>query len=216
MAASTSVDEVDFDALNNVEESAYQLGYTQGFDHGALHGTFEGRDLGRTKGFELWEEVGFYQGLAQVWQSALQQAQLAGQSSRKQAKQLQHLTSLLRLISFFPMINTSTDNANDDTASAAPDAEATSVAIDDSTAQDADDAELAKLDMLALLEKIRAKFRLTCSVLGIQPRLAPRPSTQDAANVGKDESKPSTTTSRPDDKTVLVGGKLVDPSQLHY
>ena len=45
----------------------YKEGYTAGFEHGALHGTFEGRALGLTKSFEIWEELGFIQGQAQVW-----------------------------------------------------------------------------------------------------------------------------------------------------
>lgn len=208
---------VDFDSINHLEDSAYQLGYTQGFEHGALHGTFEGRDLGRAKGFELWEEVGFYQGLAQVWHAALQQAAQGGaQSSRKQGKQLQHLTSLLRLISFFPQHNPSTDNGNGATVPEQHAQASNESTVGPDVTADADDAELAKLDMLSLLEKIRAKFRLTCSVLGIQPRLAPRPP---SANGDRNESAPSAssaTATRSTDKSVLVRGKLVDPSQLHY
>lgn len=212
-----SHDPVDFDidSANNVEEIAYQEGYQQGFDHGALHGTFEGRELGREKGFELWEEVGFYRGMAEVWRRCLEQADAAGHSSRKQSKQIQHLAGLERLISIFPVTNTSSD-ASLDLGQAAPD-EVADVELDADAETEADadagnDDELSKLDMLALLEKIRAKYRLTCSVLGIAPQ---RPvSLADMANSTSQGLAPESHKS--EGKTVLVAGKLVDPSQLKY
>ena len=38
-------------------------GYHDGFAHRRIHGLIEGRGLGREKGFEMWEELGFYEGL---------------------------------------------------------------------------------------------------------------------------------------------------------
>ncbi|GAC98428.1 hypothetical protein PHSY_006022 [Pseudozyma hubeiensis SY62] len=210
-----SIDAVDFDidSANNVEETAYQEGYQQGFDHGALHGTFEGRELGREKGFELWEEVGFYRGMAEVWRRCLEQADAAGHSSRKQSKQIQHLAGLERLISIFPVTNTSSD-ASLDLAQATPD-ESVDIELDADAEADADagnDDDLSKLDMLTLLEKIRAKYRLTCSVLGITPQ---RPaSLADMVNSANQGAAPDGYKS--EGKTVLVAGKLVDPSQLKY
>lgn len=213
-----SIDLIDFDidAINNVEETAYQEGYQQGFDHGALHGTFEGRELGRVKGFELWDEVGFYRGMAEVWRECLEQADAAGHSSRKQSKQIQHLAGLERLISFFPMTNTSTDPSvelgqaaavtEDDAAADAVDLDAEDAGADANN----DDVELAKLDMLTLLEKIRAKYRLTCSVLGVPSQ---RPAT--LAEIGDSSQRPDSS-AKAESKTVLVAGKLVDPSQLKY
>jgi hypothetical protein len=49
----------------------YEEGYRSGFDHGRLHGLFEGRALGQEKCFELWEEVGYYEGFAGFWVGAL-------------------------------------------------------------------------------------------------------------------------------------------------
>lgn len=45
----------------------YDTGYADGFAHGHIHGLIEGRSLGRTKGFEMWEELGFYEGYARMW-----------------------------------------------------------------------------------------------------------------------------------------------------
>ena len=47
-------------------------GYAAGHAHGKLHGTFEGREIGREKAFELWEEVGYYEGWAGFWIEVLQ------------------------------------------------------------------------------------------------------------------------------------------------
>lgn len=215
--------EFDFESINNVEEAAYQDGYRQGFEHGALHGTFEGRELGREKGFELWEEVAYYGGMAEVWRVYLEQANAAGHSSRKQNKQIQHLVGLERLISFFPTINTSSDasldipqplDAADEEVEGAndADAEAGADAAEVAGAEANNDDELGKLDMLTLLEKIRAKYRLTCSVLGIPPQRAASlmqigPSA--SGSEGRDKHRRETT-------SVLVAGKLVDPSQLKY
>lgn len=39
-------------------------------EHGKIHGRIEGREFGKTKGFEMWEELGFYEGFANVWKAA--------------------------------------------------------------------------------------------------------------------------------------------------
>ena len=49
--------------------SFYDAGYEDGFAHGRIHGLIEGRALGREKGFEMWEELGFYEGFASTWQT---------------------------------------------------------------------------------------------------------------------------------------------------
>ena len=56
----------------------YAQGYADGHAHGQLHGLFEGRELGREKGFELWEEVGYYEGTALFWME-----NIAGQSESR-------------------------------------------------------------------------------------------------------------------------------------
>ncbi|KAG9047135.1 hypothetical protein FS837_002966 [Tulasnella sp. UAMH 9824] len=55
------------DELSNLEQSFYNSGYEDGFAHGRIHGLIEGRSLGKEKGFEIWEEVGFYRGFALFW-----------------------------------------------------------------------------------------------------------------------------------------------------
>lgn len=51
--------------------SFYDQGYEDGYTHGRIHGLIEGRALGREKGFEMWEELGFYEGFALLWRVTL-------------------------------------------------------------------------------------------------------------------------------------------------
>ncbi|KAK4705246.1 hypothetical protein P7C70_g961, partial [Phenoliferia sp. Uapishka_3] len=61
----------DLDDLLSLEETFYAQGMAVGRPHGELHGLFEGRALGREKCWELWEEVGYYEGAAQLWKAVL-------------------------------------------------------------------------------------------------------------------------------------------------
>lgn len=61
----------------------YNEGYAAGHAHGKLHGLFEGRQLGLEKAWEIWEEVGFYEGFAAVAERKLA---TSGGSGRKDAK----------------------------------------------------------------------------------------------------------------------------------
>lgn len=65
-----STDDME-DFLTSLEDQFYQQGLNQGTPHGKLHGLFEGRSLGREKGWELWEEVGYYEGVAIFWREVL-------------------------------------------------------------------------------------------------------------------------------------------------
>ncbi len=118
---------------------AYAKGYNGGFEHGALHGKFEGRGLGSEKGFDIWGEVGYYEGMATMWRRLLSEGTPENDRSRKQSKQYQQITALLSLIHAFP-----TDNA-------------AAAAQDDSEA-----------DLMQLLQRIRAKYKSTAATLGFQ------------------------------------------------
>jgi len=61
----------EFDSLLDLETQFYSTGWNSGFPHGELHGLFEGRELGREKSWELWEEIGYYQGVARLWKVIL-------------------------------------------------------------------------------------------------------------------------------------------------
>ncbi|KAK7472102.1 hypothetical protein VKT23_000221 [Stygiomarasmius scandens] len=91
----------DLESLVHLEETFYDDGYQDGFAHGRIHGLIEGRALGREKGFEMWEEIGFYEGFAMVWRSILVK------DGRQEERAYQHVKNLLNLISQFPRVNPS-------------------------------------------------------------------------------------------------------------
>jgi len=90
----------DLEELVHVEETFYRVGYKDGYAHGRLHGLIEGRALGAEKGFELWEELGFYEGAARLWTAAAS-TDAGGVDSRG----AHHASALLALIERFPRKN---------------------------------------------------------------------------------------------------------------
>jgi hypothetical protein len=101
---------LDLDQLSNLEETAYNEGFSAGQSHGKLHGLFEGRELGTLKGFEVWEEIGYIQGMATFWLRTLPAETITSTTSsttktRKQSKQIQQVESLLDMITTLPMEN---------------------------------------------------------------------------------------------------------------
>lgn len=49
----------------------FDAGFAEGQAHGRIHGLIEGRALGREKAFEIWEELGFYEGFAKASRAIL-------------------------------------------------------------------------------------------------------------------------------------------------
>lgn len=87
-----------------------------------------------------------------------------------------HIQTLLGLISTFPTDNP-TPAPEDDTSNAAPDAS------DSDTIKPNEEPDLA-----VLLERIRARYKLLCSSLGVRPRLAVASNPEETANNGAIES----------------------------
>ncbi|KAI0251613.1 hypothetical protein BJV78DRAFT_1125885 [Lactifluus subvellereus] len=90
----------DLEELVHVEQTFYTVGYEEGYAHGRLHGLIEGRALGAEKGFELWEELGFYEGAARLW-TAVSSTEANGTDGRG----THHASALLALIERFPRKN---------------------------------------------------------------------------------------------------------------
>lgn len=91
----------DLESLVNLEQTFYQTGHDDGFAHGRIHGLIEGRALGRAKGFEMWEELGFYEGFALMWK------EIHVRQGRVDDRAANHVRHLLRLILQFPRVNPS-------------------------------------------------------------------------------------------------------------
>ncbi|KAI6136143.1 hypothetical protein F5141DRAFT_1192880 [Pisolithus sp. B1] len=92
-------EDFDLEQLVHLEQTFYDAGYTDGFAHGRIHGLIEGRALGREKGFEIWEEIGFYEGFALTWQAIY--ARQPGTDQRI----AHHIKHLLELIQQFPRVD---------------------------------------------------------------------------------------------------------------
>ncbi|KAA1470910.1 DUF1715-domain-containing protein, partial [Dentipellis sp. KUC8613] len=104
------VDAFDIESLVHVEQTFYDAGFADGHAHGRIHGLIEGRALGREKGFEIWEELGFYEGAARLWAAVL-----ARQDPSACVRAAHHATQLLALIARVPRANPSpTDDAAPD------------------------------------------------------------------------------------------------------
>ncbi|KAJ3996696.1 DUF1715-domain-containing protein [Lentinula boryana] len=98
----------DLESLVNLEQSFYDAGHSDGFAHGQIHGLIEGRALGREKGFEMWEELGFYEGFALMWQAVY------ASQGKEDDRALNHIKHLLELISRFPRVNPSSSDSSSD------------------------------------------------------------------------------------------------------
>ncbi|KAE8229740.1 hypothetical protein CF326_g5283 [Tilletia indica] len=206
----------DFDSLNLLEDSSYQRGYNGGYEHGQLHGTFEGRQLGREKGYEVWDEVGYYEGVAQFWHNALDQTSKDSVgNNRTISRQRHHLSELQKAINAFPQHNRHSEEDGSDPLNrhgspSGPNGSGNQ-RLDDPSSKD-----INGLDITTLLQQIRTKFRLTASLLGIPAKF------QNQQPPGLDTS-PSSTQGHasgagyaPGRAHQLSGGQVVDTQQLGF
>ncbi|KAI4363815.1 hypothetical protein MLD38_019985 [Melastoma candidum] len=60
-----------FDPALNLEETHIKEGYNDGYSDGLVTGREEGRLVGLKDGFEKGEELGFYRGCVDVWNSVI-------------------------------------------------------------------------------------------------------------------------------------------------
>ncbi|KAJ7756772.1 hypothetical protein DFH07DRAFT_742527 [Mycena maculata] len=98
-------EDFDLETLVHLEQTLYDSGYQGGFVHGRIHGLIEGRALGREKGFEMWEELAFYEGFALTWKA------IYISQRRDDEFVVHHIRHLLDLISQFPRVNPSASDS---------------------------------------------------------------------------------------------------------
>ncbi|KAG6819470.1 hypothetical protein H0H93_011510, partial [Arthromyces matolae] len=99
---------VDYSTKQSLSHNIfYETGFEDGFEHGKIHGLIEGRALGRAKGFEVWEELGFYEGFAHMWKAIFEK------QGRNDERAMNHMQRLLDLISQFPRTNPSDTDETD-------------------------------------------------------------------------------------------------------
>ncbi|RHZ89360.1 hypothetical protein Glove_16g90 [Diversispora epigaea] len=120
--------ELELDDLLNIERMFIEIGREGGITDGIKAGELEGQTLGCEKGFELLQEIGFYDGVVEMWIKILKKGWNKKSTNERLIKQL---LSLRELISTFPNENQK------------------------------------NVEFLELLYKIRSKYKLCCSLLGV-------------------------------------------------
>lgn len=141
---------------------ALQQGKMEGRKAGALAGFREGQALGQTKGLEFGLEIGFYQGVI----AALRQKE-------EWNDRIQHsLDKLQDAINDFPCPDQVFAAANDETYSSNENSrsgwmnKSSSHSTDRDRENDHDSEDVAKLDILNKVQRIRARFKLLTVQLG--------------------------------------------------
>ncbi|KAG6853141.1 hypothetical protein C0991_006580 [Blastosporella zonata] len=95
-------EDFDLESLVHLEQtSAWAVTFT------SIHGLIEGRALGRAKGFEMWEELGFYEGFSLMWMAIYKK------QGRGDDRATNHTQRLLDLIAQFPKTNPSETDDTD-------------------------------------------------------------------------------------------------------
>ncbi|KAJ6257219.1 hypothetical protein Dda_8106 [Drechslerella dactyloides] len=113
-----ATDEVDvdiFDAVLNLEEDFYAVGYREGLNAGRTAGRLEGRALGIEKGFEKYLALGLIRGRTKIWHARTS----AGESTNQDAtfaisnpRHVKHI-SALRTLSANPPIRNEEDDVEE-------------------------------------------------------------------------------------------------------
>ncbi|KAK4046288.1 hypothetical protein OIV83_006162 [Microbotryomycetes sp. JL201] len=100
--ASTSAAQDELQDLMSLEQRFYQNGVHAGRPHGELHGLFEGRALGRDKAWDMWTEIGHYEGTGRLLMAMLMLQEA------KDSRPATVLQQMLALIESIPLTNDST------------------------------------------------------------------------------------------------------------
>ncbi|KAF9652968.1 hypothetical protein BDM02DRAFT_2423009 [Thelephora ganbajun] len=165
----------------------YDEGYKDGFAHGRIHGLIEGRALGRTKGYEMFEELGFYEGFSLTWKKIYEST--GGSEDRA----IHNIRVLLDTIARFPRTN--------------PSSSRTSLESDPS----------AEVDIPKLFRQIRARYKALCAMLGVRPSLRATGSDfQEDADGGESMQLDSGSKPKKVWEVDSVGKRTAGPQQLSF
>lgn len=94
----------DLEDLVNLEQKFYDAGFAEGFEHGKMEGHNEGLTYGLEKGYDMWEEIGFYEGFATLWKS------IHSKGESPDSRIMNSSNTLLELIKRFPTENPGEDS----------------------------------------------------------------------------------------------------------
>ncbi|GAA5915807.1 hypothetical protein JCM6882_006105 [Rhodosporidiobolus microsporus] len=162
-STTSSANDHPFDPLLSLESSFYQSGFNSGLPHGELHGLIEGRELGREKAWEIWEEIGYMEGVGRFWAGVCRR-------NGKGGRPAQNLDQLLSLVDSFPTSNDSSSLAQP--APSSPSSSSPSSTSPSSAPAPPSEEADPDLDIPSLLSSLRSKYRTACASLGVRPRMA--------------------------------------------
>ncbi|GAA6063277.1 hypothetical protein JCM10212_004292 [Sporobolomyces blumeae] len=144
-----------FDSVLSPETEFYHSGYSNGYPHGQLHGLFEGREFGRDHAWTTWEEIAYYEGVANVLKVVLER------QGKAQSRSMQALDQILDLANKFP-------TSNDSSSLASPSSSASESTHEPHEGR----ARRDEVDMTAQLATIRSKYKTVCATMGIRARMS--------------------------------------------
>ncbi|KAF8131563.1 hypothetical protein EV363DRAFT_1398652 [Boletus edulis] len=165
---------VDLEELVHLEQTFYDAGYTDGYAHGRIHGLIEGRALGREKGFEIWEEIGFYEGFARTCQAIQAHHDVQRGCQRQDQRAMHHITHLLDLVRQFPTVNPSSSPSPSSSHSCHG---ALSSPSENETGTQPESKTETEVDLSTLQRQIRSRYKALCASIGVRPTLRPSVST---------------------------------------
>ncbi|CAG8506377.1 11873_t:CDS:2, partial [Funneliformis mosseae] len=97
--------ELDLDDIVNIESMFIEFGREDGIKEGIKSGKFEGHLLGCEKGYEISQEIGFYDGVAEMWLKILVDKRWDITKKSINERIVKQLISLREIISLFPKEN---------------------------------------------------------------------------------------------------------------
>ncbi|CAI2180484.1 8087_t:CDS:2 [Funneliformis geosporum] len=97
--------ELDLDDIVNIESMFIEFGREDGIKEGIKSGKLEGHILGCEKGYEISQEIGFYDGIAEMWLKIIVDKRWDITKHSINERIVKQLISLRELISLFPKEN---------------------------------------------------------------------------------------------------------------
>ncbi|CAB4385890.1 unnamed protein product [Rhizophagus irregularis] len=97
--------ELDLDDLVNLESMFIEIGKEDGVKDGVKSGKLEGFILGCEKGYEISQEIGFYNGVAEMWLKIIVDKGWNTPKKSINERIVKQFISLREMISLFPREN---------------------------------------------------------------------------------------------------------------
>ncbi|GBC02240.1 hypothetical protein RclHR1_04510012 [Rhizophagus clarus] len=97
--------ELDLDDLVNLDSTFVEIGKEEGIKDGINSGKLEGFILGCEKGYEISQEIGFYNGVAEMWLKIIMDKGWNTPKKSSNERIAKQFISLKEMISLFPKEN---------------------------------------------------------------------------------------------------------------